>query len=260
MQAGGSGRRLGLIAAAIVVAALVVSASILATQGSRATETSTTTVLDTASLTSTSTSTLDLTTTVLSTTTVTNSSLPPVPCDYNALAGGLPNPVPVLLMQPNSTGYVCVVYQTVWAGNETSYASQYSKYTSYELGPFQVSYQCMISDGTKSCTGGNSHSFDNTATPSSVGLSGSTDYFTAVLGYTALANSTGFYSYGFPGLGCGVTWPLAVGYPPSEVNSSDFLLPPGPPLCPAGWNVPVTAVSAYLTGMNITSVPYARGD
>ena len=41
---------------------------------------------------------------------------------------------PVLLMSPNTTGYVCVTYQTAWQGNQTLYHSD----PAYSSSPFLV--------------------------------------------------------------------------------------------------------------------------
>ena len=58
--------------------------------------------------------------TVTQTITVGNDTTPNQPCSseiYPTLTSGPADEnVPVLLMSPNTTGYVCVTYQTAWGG------------------------------------------------------------------------------------------------------------------------------------------------
>jgi hypothetical protein len=97
-------------------------------------------------------------------------------------------------------------------------------------------------------------SFDNGVTPDNVVLSGSTDFFTVVYVYEALANAKGFYGSGGFGSGCD-SYPLAVGYQPSQVNATDFNLSANAISCNVIQFIPAYPVAEYVTGMNFTYVP-----
>jgi hypothetical protein len=86
-------------------------------------------------------------------------------------------------------------------------------------------------------------------TPSHLTLSGNLTFFTVIYIVTALSNSTGFYNYGAVGIGR-EDEPMAVGYSASQVNASDFNLPPFP-MCPAA---PFWPFAEYVTGMNVTYI------
>jgi hypothetical protein len=183
------------------------------------------------------------------------------PCDnyvWNA-SSSTPNngSVPVLLMRPNSTGYICVVYQTAWQGNQSLYQSDsmYNSYPflvngTYQFRPFLVdNYRCSTANGISSCVQTTSHSFKITVLPDSIRPSASMNYVTVIFTVNALSNSTGFYDESAPWTAC-VSMPMAVGYSVSQVNASDFTHPPGSS-CPVQLFVPV---AEYVTGMNVTYV------
>jgi len=169
--------------------------------------------------------------------------------------------IPVLLMRPNSTGYVCVTYQTAWQGDQSLYwsDSMYNSYPllvngTYEFYPFLVdNYNCSTTNETHSCTQTISHSFRITVLPDSVRPSASMNYMTVTYIVTALSNSTGFYDEAAPWTGCMGMF-MAVGYSASQVNASDFTQPP-PHGCFVQLFVPV---AEYVAGMNVTYVNFIR--
>jgi hypothetical protein len=190
------------------------------------------------------------------TTTVTTTLI--VPCSQPVWNGSniqdSSNDVPVLLMRPDSTGYVCVTYQTVWKGNASEYQSQYTGFQTY---PFDLSIgqeHCFTSSGGGGgCTASISHSFITSALLSSIQLSGITDYFTIVYAVTALSNSTGFYDNSAPYLYSCNSMPMAVGYTASQVNASDFALRLVPS-CPLQ---ALSPTSLSVAGMNFTYVQFS---
>ena len=137
---------------------------------------------------------------------------------------------PVLLMSPNTTGYVCVTYQTAWQGNQTLYDSDpaYSSSPflvngSYPVYPFTVaSWQgCNLPTGGSSCRQIIYHSFQVSAVPTSIRPSGTMDYVTVIYTITAPGDSMGFYDESAPWTGC-LGMPMAVGYPASQGERVGF--------------------------------------
>lgn len=147
-------------------------------------------------------------------------------------------------MRPNSTGYVCVTYQMAFNSGSFSLSNP------FQVFPFPVGGLCSRVNGVTSCDTSNSHSFQNSAIPDYITLPGSMQFFTVVYVVKALNNATGFYNYGEVGIGCGGN-PMAVGYSASQVNASDFALPPIFHGCPAE---PFWPFSEYVTGMNVTYI------
>lgn len=159
--------------------------------------------------------------------------------------------IPVLLMQPNTTAYACVTYQTWWKGNQnynfTGYPGGPPSGT-YQFSPFLVSNEaCTSSNG---CRPDVSNAFRVSANPTSVQYDVHTDYVSVIYTITALANSTGYYSNSVPFLAC-ASMPIAVGHLASEVNMSDF----GPIFlahsCGA-FLVPMYPVLVAVSGMGVT--------
>jgi hypothetical protein len=166
-------------------------------------------------------------TTVTSTSTVTTTttSTQELPCAGQQVwnSSSPAGPVPVLLMQPNSTALLCVTYQSVWQGDATKFQQfAQSANTPYNFS-LEVSKEHCGETGQNSfgCTSTVSHSFAIAAYPTSVQAAAATDYVTVLFVITALGNSTGFYDDAAPFQGCSGT-PLAVGYTASQVNGSDF--------------------------------------
>ncbi len=170
---------------------------------------------------------------------------------YNSRTAMTMENVPVLLMQPGSTGYICVTYQSVWEGNSSLYQKQYFVNGIY---PFELSI------GTESCTasgGGTgtycaetvSHSFVITASPASIIPTPTMDYVSMVYTVTALGSSTGFYDRSAPYERCS-GMPMAVGY--SQVNASDFA-PIAAPSCPF---LPFAPVGVSVQGIGVVYLPF----
>jgi hypothetical protein len=159
--------------------------------------------------------------------------------------------VPVLLMQPTTTAYICVTYQSAWQGNSSQYeALHFSNYT-FQFSLSVSKEHCVTSDGGTSCTGNVSNSFEISASPNSIQPSPETNYVSVVYTVTALGNSTGFYDHSAPYNYCS-GMPMAVGYPASEVNASDFspivVIP-----CPL---LVFHAIGVSVGGMNVTYIPF----
>ncbi len=149
------------------------------------------------------------------------------------------NLTPVLQMRPNTTGTICVTYETSWGGSASAYTNDTAAAASRY--PFGI----VIGRNNS-----NSHSFTTSMLPSVVTPSAGMSSITVLYRVTALANSTGFYDYSAPYGYCG-TMPMAVGYSASQINGSDF--PPRPPLhsCPAEPYIPT---SVGVSGINFTLV------
>lgn len=156
--------------------------------------------------------------------------------------------VPVLLMQPESTAFICVTYQSIWEGNSSQYQSLFSGIGSYQFGLSISKEQCATSGGTTSCTANISHSFMVSASPNSIQVSGITDYATVIYTVNSLSNSTGFYDNSAPYLASCISMPMAVGFAASQVNASDFA-PRVIPGCPIQMFSPS---SVSVGGMNVT--------
>jgi hypothetical protein len=131
--------------------------------------------------------------------------------------------VPVLLMQPGSTTYICVTYQSSWQGDATKFQqSAVSANDAYEFGLGIGKEHCTAgAQGSFDCTSAISHSFVIQVYPSSIQYTAATDYVSVLYTVTALGNSTGFYDSSAPFQYC-YGMPLAVGYTSSQVNGSDF--------------------------------------
>ena len=89
------------------------------------------------------------------------------------------------------------------------------------------------------------------AYPSLFQPSAGTDYVTVAYTLRSLSNSTGFYDYAVPNGDCG-SWPMAIGYTASQVNSSDFTqrLTASCPIPEFRW------ISTSVSGMNVTYIAF----
>ena len=158
--------------------------------------------------------------------------------------------IPVLLMQPNTTAYICVTYQTGWKGNPNYNFSVYgpsSPFVQYHFYPFVVSNEFC---GPSGCGGIDYNSFVVGVVPTTVNLAAYTNYVVVLYTVTALANSTGYYSNG-PAFACGFWVSMAVGHPASDVNGSDF-----GPLLPVSCALEIggpllSPISMSVSGMNV---------
>ncbi|MDA4112483.1 MAG: hypothetical protein OK474_00340 [Thaumarchaeota archaeon] len=161
------------------------------------------------------------------------------------------NDVPVLLMRPDSTGFICVTYRSFWAGNASQYAQQFFVNGSFDFGLSIGKEHCAALSGSNGCITILSRSFIIGAFPSSIRPTVDTDYVTVVYAVTAGSNSTGFYDDSAP-YGYCQSMPMAVGYSASQVNASDFAPPTLAP-CPF---LPFAPVSVSILGMNSTYVRF----
>jgi len=128
--------------------------------------------------------------------------------------------IPVLLMQPDSTAYVCVTYQTQWQGNATDPHAPPSNST-FDFGLNVSNEHCTTGPDSFGCASTISNSFVIEAYPASVETTPDMDYVNVLYVVSALGNSTGFYDGSAPFDYC-FAMPLAVGYSASQVNGSDF--------------------------------------
>ena len=248
---------------AVVLAAIIVSAGIFASSYSGTTRTKT----DTSTVQATLTRTTVVSTTITSVSTMvspcSSSASQQVWADTGAYASPSSGSVPVLLMDPGSTAYVCVTYQTTWQGNATIFRRvANSTFGLSNLADVIVNSTFLLSLGSDDCTWNSnetsctrisSNSFRIDAVPNSITPAPQTDNVTVLYVITALSNSTGFY-YGPVPIGyCGGT-PLAVGYTRAQVNASDF----GPFIvleCPVMAYAPI---SVSVIGMNVTHLQFTN--
>jgi hypothetical protein len=196
---------------------------------------------------------------------VTTTTTQILPCTgqqvWNSSSVGYSSPFPVLLMQPSSTGYICVTYRPDWRIGNIPVEDYPTTFPKWSFSLQIAKANCTTSGGGGvSCTNDTiSHSFQVSASPSSIQTSNDTDYVTVVYTISALSNSTGFYDKAVPlvgeGLaegGCSVI-SMAVGYPASQVNASDFSqFPPG--VCNTLLSSYPVAVSVSVTGMTFTDI------
>jgi len=123
--------------------------------------------------------------------------------------------IPVLLMQPNTTGYICVTYQSV-SGSSPANANPLN-------GVWDVRYSKC--NANVCVTNVESHSFvvgKSVLNSSLPFVSNATvRYVSVIYSLTALGNSTGFYEHSAP-LGYCNQMPLAVGRSASQLSASDF--------------------------------------
>ena len=144
----------------------------------------------------------------------------PSPCTMQVALGGVETPV--LLMQPGTTGYICITYQSERQGNSGQYQSGLFSNGIFPFGFSILNATCVNNANANGCRSSTlSNSFAFSASPSSIRPTSTTDYIVVVYSVTALGNSTGFYDYGTYGF-CG-GMPMAVGYTASQVNSPDFV-------------------------------------
>lgn len=155
--------------------------------------------------------------------------------------------IPVLRMEPNTTGYVCIVYQS-------------------KIGvPLTADLVNLLRIGTYGCNSQNQCGL--LLYPNSFKVNGSlanstepfTDnstvsYAAVVYSISALGNSTGFYDVSAPLRFCG-TMPLAVGNLDSKLNSTDFggYLNPALLLCPHMDYVPI---EVSVAGIQVDQVDF----
>lgn len=158
--------------------------------------------------------------------------------------------IPVLLMRPNATAYVCVIYQTWWKGNpDYNFTGNpgVPPTSTFQFSPFLVSNE-MCKPSPYGCRPDISNAFRVSVEPTSVQLNGYTNYVSVLFTITALANSTGYYSNSAPYLACS-SMPMAVGHTASEVNITDF----GPIISPVcGPFSPIHPVLLAVSGMGVT--------
>jgi hypothetical protein len=193
--------------------------------------------------------------------TKTGTSGPIMPCSdqvWNASNSGINSTVPVLLMRPESTAYICVTYQSRWGGNSSLYASQGREGIAYKFSLFIGTYHCVSGAADAGCTEGwtssVSRSFEVAAFPDWILLTPYTDHITVVYTVRALSNSAGFYDNSAPYGYCGAM-PMAVGFSPSMANASDF----------PGYHLPwalhclistFTPSAVSVGGMNMTYITF----
>ena len=178
-----------------------------------------------------------------------------VACEGQQVWEGTPPPsigyIPVLLMRPGSSGYICVNYQSIWYGlNDSSLFSRFKNLT------WTFSLSIMKCTNTTShlgwqCASIGSQSFYTNAFPRSIQINRNIQTLTVLYTIEPLPNSTGFYDYVSYGQALCDAMPMAVGYSASQVNSSDF----APRFVFLGCNVlsqPFLPVSLSISDMSVT--------
>ncbi len=185
---------------------------------------------------------------MIQTTTLTSTMIQPCAGQIVWTVNSSSSLVPVLLMQPNTTAYACVTYQTWWKGNPNyNFTGSGQPSGTYQFYPFSVANEeCTTSGGGVACSPNVSHAFRISAFPPSVNLTVYTDYVNVIYAITSLDNSTGYYSNSVPYEYC-TSMPMAVGHPASDVNGSDF----GPLLSPDCLFLPLSPVSVSVSGMGV---------
>lgn len=149
------------------------------------------------------------------------------------------NFTPVLLMQPNTVGYVCVTYKAAWSDDPSIFNEVVSTSPFFSNGTY--SFGMWIGNNSTS------NAFIVTPTPSSVRPSANVTQVTVQYKVTVLANSSGIYDYSAPYGYCG-SIPMAVGYSVAQLNGSDFPSRPFPHSCFAE---PYAPVSVNVSGIGV---------
>lgn len=171
---------------------------------------------------------------------------------YNSLTNLSMENVPVLLMKPGSTGYICVTYQSAWQGNSTQFNNLHFQNETYGFTLSVGKEDCVTGGGMTSCSKIISNSFTINASPSSITPMSSTNYVSVVYTITALGNSTGFYDRSAPYEYCS-GMPMAVGYSSSQVNASDFNTPMIVPCA----LLPFDPIGVSVGGMNVMYLAFS---
>jgi hypothetical protein len=162
--------------------------------------------------------------------------------------------VPVLLMQPSTSGFICVVYESESNGGVVPNATGIDGY----LQGFRIfKSRCSTEGGGIGCSYRPANSFETSgfrlnSTAPFVSNS-STIYVGVVYSVTALSNATGFYVFSAPRLGCGGL-PMAVGYSASQPTAMDFVGFFTVYTCP---HAPFSPVEAGVIGIRVTSLDFA---
>lgn len=167
---------------------------------------------------------------------------------------GISPVVPVLLMQPRTTGFICVIYKSVSDGGIMPNATGLDGY----LQGFSIEKsRCVTEGGGTGCSYRPSNAFETSGTRLNSTMpfvsNSSTIYIGVVYSVTALSNATGFYTDSAPRLGCG-GFPMAVGYSASQLNAADFVGFFTVYTCPYA---PFVPVEVGTIGIQITSVDFA---
>lgn len=162
--------------------------------------------------------------------------------------------VPVLLMQPRTTGFICVIYKSVSNGGVIPNATGIDRY----LQDFRIfKSQCATEGGGIGCAYVPSDSFETGGVRLNSTMpfinNPSTIYVGVVYSVTALSNATGFYTDSAPRLGCGGL-PMAVGYSASQLNATDFV---GFFTAYNCISAPFVPVEVGVIGIQITGVDFA---
>ncbi len=157
------------------------------------------------------------------------------------------NLTPVLLMQPNTMGSICVTYKAAWSDDPSFFSSLISSWESVYLK--NGSYPFTMYIGNNSALG----AFTISPTPGSIRPSANVSYVTVLYRVSALANSKGIYENSAPYGYCG-SMPMAVGYSASQLNGSDFPSRPPPHSCIAELYSPV---SVGVVGIDVAYVDIA---
>ncbi|MDG6909914.1 MAG: hypothetical protein JRN08_06055 [Nitrososphaerota archaeon] len=167
------------------------------------------------------------------------------PCGDSVVQPSDTHMIPVLLMQPGTTAYACVTYQTYWKGDPLYdwAASPGRPFGPYQFYPFDVANEQCASNG---CWPDVSNAFEVSVLPATVNLTAYSDYVVVLYTITALANSTGYYSNSVPYFTFD-SLPMAVGHAASDVSGSDF----GPLINPVGLLLPMHPVSLSVSGMGV---------
>ncbi len=134
------------------------------------------------------------------------------------------NTVPVLIIKPYTVGCAKITFTVDLRYDDPRFSSPWPRIAPvgemFHIGK----YNYVKNDNQYSVTSSDTLDFFQTAViPETVDLANYKvgDNFTVTYIIKPLSNSTGFYDYAVPRPMCN-TYPLAVGYDASQVNSSDF--------------------------------------
>jgi len=160
---------------------------------------------------------------------------------------------PVLVMQPGSTGFICVVYRSQSNGGETPGASAFT----FLVANFRIyGSTCTTQGGGLGCNFYQSSNFvigSRQLVSTQPFVDNSTEtYYAVVYSVMAMRNATGYYPFSAPEPGCG-GFPMAVGHSASGLNAADFPGSQSPLTCPIGDFPPV---EVGVIGIQVTTVDF----
>jgi hypothetical protein len=178
--------------------------------------------------------------------------------DFHAISENKPdfNTVPILIIKPYTIGCAKITFTVDLRYDDPRFSTPWPRIAPvgemFHIGK----YNYTKNDNQFSVTSYDTlDSFQTAVIPETVDLANYQvgDNFTVTYVVKPLSNSTGFYDYSIPRPMCN-TYPLAVGYDASQVNSSDFSLGLETMLNHSCMTMPYVMSKVEISGMDYTTI------